>query len=215
MPESISVAAFVVGLVLIVAALVGKPVKIAAVEVPDLNHFQRGVIGVLGLTLVVFGLLDGQSFSWPPPSPSPTNPSATSSPNLVNSPTSGECFVEVETAQQIKVAIEPAREVYTRFSSGQPHEDLFAVQVVVGGKAVGSVKFKSLASGSGFDILSVVDSACNPLTTYENATRPNQPQNAPYAFDTMRYDFGEAEVAIEIFYTDKGVLELRAQPITP
>src|SRR5574341_1496181 len=70
MPESISVAAFVVGLVLVVAALVGRQVKIAAVELPDLNRLQRGIVGTMGAALIVFGLFDGQLPSWsilPPP----------------------------------------------------------------------------------------------------------------------------------------------------
>lgn len=215
MPESISVAAFVVGLVLIVAALVGKPVKIAAVELPDLNRLQRGVVGALGIALVVFGLLDGQPFNWPPPAPSPTNESATPTPKLATPPTSGECFAEVETAKQIKVAIEPPREMYIRFGSGQPRDDVFALQVISAGNFVGGIKIKTLASGAGYDILSVVDNACVPIITYENVTRPNQPQNAPYAFDTTRYHFGETVMAIEIFYKDEGVIELRAQPVTP
>jgi hypothetical protein len=60
MPESISVAAFVVGLVLVVAALVGRQVKIAAVELPDLNRLQRGIVGIMGAALIAFGLFDGQ-----------------------------------------------------------------------------------------------------------------------------------------------------------
>ena len=60
MPESISVAAFVVGLVLVVAALVGRQVKIAAVELPDLTRLQRGIVGILGAALIVLGLFDGQ-----------------------------------------------------------------------------------------------------------------------------------------------------------
>lgn len=75
MPESISVAAFVVGLVLIVAALVGKQVKIAAVELPDLNRLQRGIVGIMGAALIVFGLFDGQLPSLPilPPPGAPAS----------------------------------------------------------------------------------------------------------------------------------------------
>lgn len=64
MPDSITVAAFVFGLVLIMAALVGKELKIAAVELPPLNRNQRLIVGVLGVVLVIFGLTEGQAFGW-------------------------------------------------------------------------------------------------------------------------------------------------------
>jgi len=56
MPDSITVAAFVVGLVLVIAALIGKELKIAAVEIPALTRGQRVILGLMGVFLVVFGL---------------------------------------------------------------------------------------------------------------------------------------------------------------
>jgi hypothetical protein len=64
MPDSITVAAFVFGLVLLIAALIGKELKIAAVEMPELNRIQRLIVGVLGVVLVIFGLTEGQGFEW-------------------------------------------------------------------------------------------------------------------------------------------------------
>ena len=62
MPNSITVAAFVAGLVLVIAAFIGKELKIAAVEMPALGRGQRLVVGILGVFLVVFGMTDGQWF---------------------------------------------------------------------------------------------------------------------------------------------------------
>jgi hypothetical protein len=63
MPDSITVAAFVIGLVFLIAALIGKELKIAAVEMPALNSMQRLIVGVLGIVLVIFGLTEGQVFT--------------------------------------------------------------------------------------------------------------------------------------------------------
>lgn len=63
MPDSITVAAFVIGLVFLIAALIGKELKIAAVEMPALNQTQRLIVGVLGVVLVIFGLTEGQAFT--------------------------------------------------------------------------------------------------------------------------------------------------------
>src|SRR3972149_5258620 len=90
MPNSITVAAFVAGLVLVIAAFIGKELKIAAVEMPALNRGQRVVVGILGVFLVEFGMTDGQWFQRaaglaPPPAQPPAgllrspNPSASSS----------------------------------------------------------------------------------------------------------------------------------------
>jgi hypothetical protein len=48
MTDSITFAAFVVGLVLLIASLIGKELKIAAVEMPALNRGQRLIVGVVG-----------------------------------------------------------------------------------------------------------------------------------------------------------------------
>jgi hypothetical protein len=63
MTDSITVAAFVVGLVLIIASLIGKELKIAAVEMPALSRWQRLIVGVLGAILVIFGLTEGRGFN--------------------------------------------------------------------------------------------------------------------------------------------------------
>ena len=206
----------IVGLTVNVMGLVGKQVKIAAVELPDLNRPQRSIVGALGAALVVFGLLDGQLPAWPSASPPDATVAAQSGGETpINNLAPYECFAEVAEANRIEIAIETARQTNIRFGTGQPREATYALQFMSAGNFVGSVKLKSLASNVGYDILSVVDSVCNPITTYENTSRPDQPQNAPYAYDTLYYPFGEMVIAMEIFYKDNGLLELHAQPVAP
>ena len=60
MPPTVSVAAFVFGVVLILAALIGKELKIVTMELPALGPGRRLVLGLLGIGLTAFGLMEGQ-----------------------------------------------------------------------------------------------------------------------------------------------------------
>jgi hypothetical protein len=70
MPPSVTVAAFVFGIVLLLAAIIGKEIKIVAVELPALTGKTRGIVGAIGIILMGVGLLDLL-----PPSP-PSVPTA-------------------------------------------------------------------------------------------------------------------------------------------
>ncbi len=69
MPQSVTGAAFVLGVILIIAALVGKEVKIAAVELPALERQTRFVVGMLGALLIYIGLFDPVSTNLARPEP--------------------------------------------------------------------------------------------------------------------------------------------------
>jgi hypothetical protein len=58
MPFSVTEAAFAFGLVLLLAALVGRDLKIMTIELPGLTGIPRIAVGVLGAVLVVAGLND-------------------------------------------------------------------------------------------------------------------------------------------------------------
>ena len=80
----------------------------------------------------------------------------------------------------------------------------------------GGVKFKTLASATGIDIITVVDGSCQTITSYGNITRPNQPKDAPYNFDAMRYQFGDDVVSAGISYGEgDGKLLVIAQQLVP
>lgn len=127
------------------------------------------------------------------------------------------CFGDVADVNRVEVPIEASRLTERRFGVGQPQAAVLAIHFTSAGHVIGEMQLQSLASGLGYDILNVVDGACQPLTTYENITRPDQPKDAPYAFDTLRYNFSEMVIEMEIFYTEHGggQLELRAQSTWP
>jgi 3-keto-disaccharide hydrolase len=67
MPPTVTVAAFVFGIVLLLAAIIGKEIKIVAVELPALTGKTRGIVGAIGIILMGIGLLD--LLPAPPPTP--------------------------------------------------------------------------------------------------------------------------------------------------
>jgi hypothetical protein len=216
MPNSITVAAFVVGLVLVIAAFIGKELKVAAVEMPALNRGQRVILGLMGILLVVFGLTDGQWFgrvAGPAPAAS-TAPMATSAQTTSSTPS--YCFGDVPESDRILVPIENQRRTDRKFGSGQPREAVMVIQFSREGEIIGGLTFKTHTAGLGFDLLSVVDGACNPITTYENASRPDQPKDAPYNYDTLTYRFDDTVIAMDVSYGEgDGQLYLRAQQTAP
>ena len=86
MPPSVSVAAFVFGMVLILAAIVGKDLKIAAIEMPALSRGTRLLAGITGLVLLYVGLFDPIKAVAPTPSTVETTPTAAVSPTSTNEP---------------------------------------------------------------------------------------------------------------------------------
>jgi len=86
MPESITVAAFVFGVILIIAALVGKDVKIAAVELPALTRNTRVLAALLGCVLVYIGLINPFSTT-PGQPPAAVSQNSMLSANLLPTPT--------------------------------------------------------------------------------------------------------------------------------
>ena len=86
MPPSVTVAAFAFGMALLLAAIIGREIKIVAIELPALKGPTRVVIGVLGVALVGIGLLDLRPA--PPPAAPPSTPTAaaTSAPASATTP---------------------------------------------------------------------------------------------------------------------------------
>lgn len=94
MPPTVSVAAFVFGMVLILAAIVGKEMKIAAIELPAMSGSTRFVAGIAGVALLYIGLFDPfnrvDSSTTPPVTPTSVTPTialATPEPTLTTLPT--------------------------------------------------------------------------------------------------------------------------------
>ena len=86
MPPSVSVAAFVFGMVLVLAAIVGKDLKIAAIEMPALSRGTRLLAGLTGLVLLYVGLFDPIKPAAPSPPPADATPTVSVSPTATTVP---------------------------------------------------------------------------------------------------------------------------------
>lgn len=221
MPPSIGVAAFVIGVVLVLAAIIGREVKIAAIELPALDRTRRLLAGGFGVLLLLFGLFDGQvpfrlagsSPETTPPTASAPDGNASSAPVATNSSTL-PCLADVPENDFLMVPVEKARRTDRRFSSGQPRDAVLGIQFTSGKDVIGGLKFATSTIGSGVDIVSVVDAACQPLATYANVSRPGQAKDAPYQYDTIAYRFGDVVVEMDLAYAETGdTINLRAQQV--
>ncbi len=228
MPPTVSVAAFVFGVVLLLAALIGKELKIVTVELPALGPGRRVLLGLLGLGLTAFGLLEGQlptvDLSPRPAAPASSAPPASASPASAAPAGSTDvaregvlpCLADVAEGDLVILPMDPNRRTDRRWSSGQPRAGLLAIQFEDPGGVRGGVKFETLASAVGIDIVGVYDRNCQPMTTYSNASNPSQPKDHPYNYESMRYQFGQHVYAGDIFYTEGGdMLMVRIQQIAP
>ena len=206
MPESIAAAAFIIGLVLVIAALIGRDLKIAAVEVPAQGRRQRWIAGGLGAVLTLFGLLDGR---WPD--------GLLALPGLSRSAaaTAETCFPDLPADDRVRVPLAAGRRTDLKFGAGQPRAAILAVKLWESERRVGGVQFETLAGGIGINLQQVVDGSCAAVTDYVNITRPGQPQAQPYSYDTLRYRFGGQAVIMDLSYTDAGQIYLRAQLQVP
>lgn len=231
MPPTVSVAAFVFGIILLLAALIGKELKIVTVELPALGLGRRIVLGCIGLTLVVFGLLDGQLPLRTAPAAAPVIVSAAPAttagpaafpvaapPAQAAAPREGvlPCLADVAETDLVILPMDANRRTDRRWSSGQPRAGLLAMQFEDAAGLRGGVKFRTLASAAGIDIVGVYDAACRPVTTYSNASNPSQPKDHPYNYESMRYQFEDFVYAGDIFYAEgDDTLMVRIQQIAP
>jgi len=231
MPPTVSVAAFVFGIVLLLAALVGKELKIVTVELPALGPWRRAMLGSLGLALTIFGLMDGQLPVLEAPARSVEATStvqlASAEMLVVAQPSSAvaagaaneavlPCLSDVAETDLVILPMDPARRTDRKWSTGQPRAGLLAIQFEDASGVRGGVKFKTLASAAGIDIVAVFDAACQPVTTYDNVSNPDQPKDSPYNYETMRYQFGDAVYTADISYGEgDGRMSVRAQQTGP
>lgn len=227
MPPTVSVAAFVFGVVLLLAALIGKDLKIVTVELPALGPGRRVVLGLLGLALTLFGLFDGQVPARLAPAPTSVTPAtpqvadaASPAAQLASAVPVREgvlpCLADVAEDDLVILSMDPARRTDRKWSSDQPRAGLLAMQFEDPGGVRGGVKLKTLESASGIDIVGVFDAACRSVRTYSNTSNPSQPKDHPYNYESMRYQFGEFVYAGDIFYAEGGdTLMVRIEQIAP
>jgi hypothetical protein len=221
MPPTVSVAAFVFGVVLLLAALIGKELKVVTVELPALGPGRRIVLGLLGLALTLFGLFDGQAPGWPATAPTLATPAAQPVVNAASAAAPARegvlsCLADVAGDDLVILPMDPTRRTDRTWSGGQPRTGLLAMQFEDSDGIRGGVKFQTLESAAGFDIVGVYDAACQPLATYANVSDPSQPKDHPSNFETMRYQISDFVYAGDISYTEGGArIAVRIQQTAP
>lgn len=226
MPPTISVAAFVFGIVLLLAALIGKDLKIVTVELPALGPVRRLLLGSLGVALTLFGLMDGDlpdfSLATQPASTAGSALAASAGPVVAAATlpaaagTSGPevlpCLSDVAEEDRLVLPVETARQIRRAWSHGQPRAGLLAIQLEDSTGVRGGIKFNTVPAGSGFDIVAVYDAACQPVASYANVTNPSQPKDHPYVWDTVGYEIGGATFMVYLAYGEgEGTVEVKAQ----
>lgn len=211
MPDSVPVIAFIIGSVLVIAALIGKDVKIAAVELPALDRPRRVAASVLGAVLMAYGVLDRVVL---PPSPSPPTPvvASATAPNAASSTSGASCLSDVPADDVLDLPVERGPRSDRKFSRGQPRTGLIGIHIYDSERTIGYVKMKTQSSGVGMQIMAVLDAQCASVEDYKNLTRPEIERDYPMSYDTLEYRFAAAIVVMDVAYTEgRGLLSVRAQ----
>lgn len=216
MPSSVGIAAFVVGLGLLIAAIVGQKVKLISIELPDLSRAQRLTVGALGLALTAFGLSEARGDAdrsstaavaggVAPPAPSPTVRLTTSTPvdgtqPVALSDDTMACITAVAPEDVFKLDLEPGRRTDRKPQAGMPRDAEVVLLPRVDGRPLGAIVYRTRASGGSFRIAAVYDAACAPVATYRNASNPDVDRDAVGNYETMQFTFGPTTVAITLAY---------------
>ena len=223
LPLSIGMISFVAGLVLLIAAIAGQKIEIAAVKLPEIvDAKRRFVVGVLGAVLIGFGMWDGT----PPAFLRPAAAAAGGTPALISatgvagatSSTPGllACLADVPADDVQIVPVEIDLRTDRKFGSKQPKDGLLAIQFTGAGKPLGAVRLQTQSSGLGFRILNVVDANCGVVTSYANITDPGAPRNAVVNLYTVEYRFPSATIRMDTGYCEgRDCISLRAQRMGP
>lgn len=213
MPSSIGVASFVFGVVFLLAALIGKELKIAAVEVPALELRSRLVVGAVGVVLVAFGVVQAAG---PPPAepaeavlaatttttagaPVATGAAATLAGPPVDVPAE-PCFSDVGGDDRAVVEVDRSFRSDGAFSAGQPRAGTVVIEFRLEGDRLGVVAFHTSWSGNGFEILGAADGGCAPVEGFTNVSGGRN--GAPAVFETVEYGFVGGTVAMDMWYSE-------------
>lgn len=222
LPLSIGVISFVAGLVLLIAAIAGQKIEIAAVKLPEIvDAKRRFVVGVLGAALIGFGMWDGTLPAFLRPTTAGAAASASASATGVPggslaTPGLLSCLADVPADDVQIVPVELDLRTDRKFGSRQPKDGLLAIQFTGAGKPLGAVHLQTQSSGLGFRILNVVDANCGAVTTYANITDPGAPRNAVVNLFTVEYRFPAATVRMDTGYCEgRDCISLRAQRMAP
>ena len=150
MPANVGVAAFVFGIVLLLAALVGKDLEVAAIKLPALSRPARIVAAIAGVALVYIGLFDPfRPVAAPQATPASASPTA-APPAQATAPAGGQAALDaLTTVEEIEPLLlqanirlsEPEDEERTRSYFTGP-ESAYHKLAVASLKVVGERRFK-------------------------------------------------------------------------
>ena len=222
-PISIGVISFVAGLVLLIAAVVGQKIEIAAVKMPELiDPKRRALTAMLGAVLIIFGVLQNQPAAGSgapaaqPSMPAQTSTTTTTSGSATVLPGVLACLANIPAADLQIIPVERDLRTDRKFGSGQPRDGVIALQFTQSGAAIGAVTFRTLSSGLGFRIERVADGTCAPGVPFSSISNPGTPNGAVANYETVEYRFPRATVRMDIAYCEgRDCIALRAQQVGP
>jgi hypothetical protein len=213
--NTIGLTSFVIGVVLLLAALLGTGIKIVQVDLPKFEKRQRIIAGITGTVLVVFGLADGKLPSLQLANTASATPMVATNPDGTSIPVTAatNCFSDVPADNLHTLIVAPDRRSDYKFFYGTPREEVIAFQWSDGKSIMGGMKLRTMQSEIGFDIISVVDGACNPVESYRNLTRTDVPKDKPISYDTFRYEVGARIFIMDVAYTGDQRLSIRVRQL--
>ena len=221
LPLSIGVISFVAGLVLLIAAIAGQKIEIAAVKLPEfVDSKRRFVAGLLGAVLIGFGMWDGTppAFLRPAAQAVAATPAAVAVIGSAQAALPGllTCLADVPIDDVQIVPVEFDLRTDRKYGSRQPRDGVTAIQFTGEGKPIGAAKLQTQSSGVGFRILGVFDPNCATVAAYSNITDPGAQRNAVANLYTVEYRFPAATIRMDTGYCEgRDCLSLRAQRMKP
>lgn len=220
MPNSVGIAAFVVGLGLLIAAIVGQRVKLISIELPDLSRHQRLMVGALGIGLTFFGLTETRgdrdratretatavtTTIGPRSAAAPAGPTATGTPLGGTQPSGPDdptmaCIATVPSGDTFTLDVERERRTDRKPQAAMPRDAQVAVLPRLDGRPLGAIVYRTRATGGSFTIVAVYDATCTAVQTYRNASDPDAARDAVGVYQTVEFVFGPTTVAIMLAY---------------
>ncbi len=233
MPTSVGIAAFVVGLGLLIAAIVGQKVKLISIELPDLSRLQRLTVGALGVGLTVFGLSETRG-DRARATPVATSTTTTATPRArasavaqttTDTPPTGTqapgpegatmaCIAAVPSEDTFTLDVEHGRRTDRKPQAAMPRDAQIAVLPRLDGEPLGAIIYRTRATGGSFVITAVYDATCTPVSTYRNASNPDAARTTVGTYETMKFDFGSTTVAIMLAYGEGEPILLMTGEVT-
>ncbi len=100
----------------------------------------------------------------------------------------------------------------TLITADQPQDGLIGSRFTENNQTLGGIRFQFFSNGQFFKIESVVDSNCQPITSYSNMT-PGRDKNVLQNWESLRIKFGNQDYQVWFEHTPD--VELSFREISP